>query len=278
MDPASLRRSRCSTACQYAALFTWPRRSTSVARSGQGSASRRFREPAARGGRDRASFRSVRIQTEALEPGGPSVGAEVDPDAVELDPPAAITHQRHPAAGGQSCRSAAPRRQLDVIVLDCRRHDLDPDVTHDPQMVGGAPPGLVDVVHRHVLEIARDCVQPQPSGGVPVGEPDAPAGAKHPACGRQRDEAAAPQRDPAASGHRRRPARSPRTRVERRAASPDCRDRRSARCALRRPVAPARASPPASDDRRLVPESLRRRRSRARASPRRRTPRRARHW
>ena len=177
--PAS---SLCSTACQYAALFTWPRRSTSVTRSGHG-----LGVPSLAGIGSSSLVETVRpsvasaYRPKSLEPSGPSVGAEVDPDAVELDPPAAITNQRHPSAGGKSARTAAPRGQRDVIVLDGRHHHVDSNVAHDPQVVGGAPASLVDVIHCDVLEIARNGVQPQPTGGIPVGETDAPVGAEHPA-------------------------------------------------------------------------------------------------
>lgn len=75
-----------------------------------------------------------------------------------------------------------------MIVVDGRRHDLDPQMPHDPQVLRCPPPGRVDVVRGDVLQIARDRVEAQPAARVAIREPDATARAEDSAGLRKRDE------------------------------------------------------------------------------------------
>ena len=116
------RRSRSSTAAQYAALLTWPMRSTSVERSGHPT-----RVPSA-GGAERelrrrdAPLRGFRVVVEArADASRTRVGPEVDPRAVDLDRPAGVAGERPAPPGRERREAAAPRHDVDEAVVEERR-------------------------------------------------------------------------------------------------------------------------------------------------------------
>ena len=122
------------------------------------------------------------------DPGRALIRPEVDPRGVELHAAASVAGERQPPGRGDRRACARPRSQLDPVVLERRRLHVDPDAADDPEVAGRAPAGLVDVVDRDVLEVARDRVQAQAAVRRAVGEPDAAARVEDTACGRERDE------------------------------------------------------------------------------------------
>ena len=68
-------------------------------------------------GRDAAPGRRLAVQAESLDPRGPLVRAEMDPDAVDFRPPASVAPERPPSAGCDRSEPAAPRHELDLSVL-----------------------------------------------------------------------------------------------------------------------------------------------------------------
>ena len=132
-----------------------------------------------------APLRGFRVVVEAhADPGGARVRPEVNPRAVDLDRPAGIAGERPAPTGRERRDAAAPRHDVDEVVGEERCEHVDPHGAEDPQVVGGAPVRLEDVVDRSVLEIARDGVESEPAGRVRVGEPHAIADPKDPARGR----------------------------------------------------------------------------------------------
>ena len=153
------------------ALLTWPWRSTSVARSLQrpleaspsGACSSSLVEARAPAGRPG-------VDPERPDPRWALICPEVDPHAVDLDPPAAVTGHRPAAAGRDRCERAAPGHELDLPVGEERLAHLEPDATDEPQVLGYPPASLLDVVDRDVLQEPRDRVEPDASGLIHVGE------------------------------------------------------------------------------------------------------------
>jgi hypothetical protein len=102
----------------------------------------------------------------------------VDPDAVDLDQPAAVAPDRPAPPRGDRRDAAAPRDELQLAVLERRFEHVDPDPAYEPQVLRRAPAGLLHVVDRDVLEEVRERVEPDAAAGVDVGEADPPAGAE----------------------------------------------------------------------------------------------------
>lgn len=139
-------------------------------------------------GRHDAATRGRSVDVEVVDPGRTAVGPQVDPHAVYLDTSSSVSRQRHPAAGRDRARPAAPGEQLDLAVRHGRREDVDAHGAHDPEVLGRAPPCLVHVVRGDVLEEARDGVESEPAPGIAVGKADPACRAVRPPLSRRRDE------------------------------------------------------------------------------------------
>ena len=105
----------------------------------------------------------------------PQVRAEVDPDALRLDPPAGVTGDRIAARRGRGRDAAAPRRQLHQLVSAERLDDPHVGAPHHPDVLVGRPACVGDVVARDVLQVARDRVEAQPPVRVRVREANRPS-------------------------------------------------------------------------------------------------------
>ena len=131
--------------------------------------------------------RGLGIDAERLDPRGPLIGTEVDPDAVHLDPPAPVADHRPPSSGGDRRDAAAPRDELELAVVEQRLAHLESDASHEPEVLRHPPPRLLHVVDRDVLEEPGDGVQADAPARVQVREPDAPLRGKRPTDGRPRE-------------------------------------------------------------------------------------------
>ena len=69
---------------------------------------------------------------------------------------------------------------LDLLIEEERLHYLDLDSPDEPEVRREAPPRLLDVVDRDVLEEAGDRVEPDAAVRVDVGEPHATLRGEHP--------------------------------------------------------------------------------------------------
>ena len=124
--------------------------------------------------RDVAACRSVSVHAEVLDPGGPLLRVEMDPDAVDLDVAPGVALHRPAPPGRDRRHAAAPGRQLDLGVAGERLDHVDQDGAHEPKVIWQPPARLLDVVDRDVLEEASHRIEPQPPGGVHVGQADSP--------------------------------------------------------------------------------------------------------
>ena len=127
------------------------------------------------------------VDVEALDPRRPLVGAEVDPDAVDLGPPALIALQRPAPPGRDRGQPARPGHEPDLVVAEERLVHVDSEPPHEPEVRRRAPPRLLDVVDRDVLQQPRDRVEPDASARVDVREADAPPRRERPSGGGDRD-------------------------------------------------------------------------------------------
>ena len=96
----------------------------------------------------------------------------MDPDAVDLQPPAGVARHRPAPSGRDRGEAAAPGDELDVPVGQERREQVEPDRADEPEVLRRAPARLVHVLDRRVLEQPGERVQPQAAVGVHVREPD----------------------------------------------------------------------------------------------------------
>jgi hypothetical protein len=108
----------------------------------------------------------------------------MNPDAVGLDPAAAVAGERRPPSRGGRADAAPPRDELDFSVVEEGRDDVDHVSPDDPEVLGRAPPRLGDIVGGHVLQIPGDRVEPQPPRRVHVGQTNLPR-SREPAAGRR---------------------------------------------------------------------------------------------
>ena len=107
--------------------------------------------------------------------------------STSIEPPASpVSDHRRPAASAEKLLPHVT--MLDLGVARNGSSDVDPHGAEHPQVLGRAPARLPDVVDRRVLQVARDRVEPQPSGRVGVGQPDRVGDAKRPPRRRPRHE------------------------------------------------------------------------------------------
>ena len=121
-------------------------------------------------GRHAPPLRRLRIDVERVEPCRPRIRAEVDPDALDLDPAAAVSgrsDQRRPAA-----IAAVPLHQVTTSTSRSPRNGASTSIRtrRMNQVLRRAPARLADVLDGRVLEQPRDGVEPQPAARVEVGE------------------------------------------------------------------------------------------------------------
>ena len=151
-----------STACQWIALLTWPRTSTSVERSATSDAVRRAAgRVAPSSSRRPARQRTPRRRRSSRACRSP-LAREVDPDAVGLDSPAAISRERRPPPGGGGADSTPPRRARPRRRRGTGRRRRSRRQT--TEMLRSAPARFRHVVRGDILEIPGDCVQPKAPG------------------------------------------------------------------------------------------------------------------
>ena len=104
----------------------------------------------------------------------PQVVVEVDPDALGFDAAAARAGDRVPARSRRPSDAAAPRLELDRVLGAERVEHAQLRAAHDPHVRVVVEARVEPVLRRDVLEVARDRVEPQPTGRVGVREADAP--------------------------------------------------------------------------------------------------------
>ena len=108
----------------------------------------------------------------------------MDPDAVDFGAAAAVAPER-PAPSGRDRRlTAGPGDEIDLLVVEKRLVDVDPDPAQEPEVLRQAPPGLLDILDRHVLEEPSQCIEPHAAVAIDVREPRAARGGERPSSGR----------------------------------------------------------------------------------------------
>ena len=123
--------------------------------------------------RDAPAAGGVAVDLEGLDPGGPLIPVEMDPDAVDLGAAAAVAPER-PAPSRRDRRlPAGPGDEVDSLVLEKRLDHVDPDPAQEPEVLRHAPTGLLDVLDRDVLEEPSQRVEPHAAVAVDVREPHA---------------------------------------------------------------------------------------------------------
>ena len=102
--------------------------------------------------------------------GRPLIGAEVDPDAVDLDVPARVAPNRPAPTCSDRRDAAAPGGDLDARGRAAAARGRRPGSADHPEVLRDPPAGLLDVVDRGVLEEAGDGIETNTPAGVHVRE------------------------------------------------------------------------------------------------------------
>jgi hypothetical protein len=158
----------------------WRSRSKSVDRTAQGRADAPSvgagsqRRPLAR--RPPSCF-AVVVEEPVFEPCESARAVDVHPHRNGVDDGCIAHGETGAPLGPVTAGAAAERRELDVLAVTREADDRQRGPAQHP---GAFDAGVVDVVARHVLEIARHRVEPQPVRRVHVAEPY-PARAREPA-------------------------------------------------------------------------------------------------